>query len=273
MTKAARAALRAWPGVAAGTAEALAGRPVALFAESPPGTPARRLLTALSRGFEVLDAALAPVDQDAAARAHGCFSDIRLRPITFLRHVHGARRVLAALGRTGEARFLDVGCGAGTKVVLAAAFFAHADGLELDPGYAAVAGRLLGTRHAPRTGLLAGDALAFDAYAGYDVIYFYQPMRDDTKLAALERRIALAAKPGTVLIAPYESFAQRAADLPVAPLAGWLWVAGYTRAAAEALRRAAERSGLALPDPGRPPPREGLLGALAEALRRAGHLE
>lgn len=272
LAAAARTALGRWEGVTALLAEAQAGRAVRLYPPHDPADPVAQALVAMDRAFLVLDRALADVEQDPAAAEHGCFSDIRLKPSQFLAHMQAAWRLLAAEGRAGGARFLDVGCGAGGKVLIASGLFAEADGLEYDPGYVAVAGRLLGTPRAPRTRVFAGDALAYEGYGAYDVIYFYAPMREPAKLRALEERIAALARPGAVLVSPYDEFPQRARDLGAEPVGGALSLAGTGPGAAAARLAAAERVGTRIPDPGllRELPQDGLWAPLLHGLRAAG---
>lgn len=266
------AALRRWEGVTALLADACAGRAVRLYPPQDPADTVVQALSAMDRAFLVLDRAFADVEQDPEAAAHGCFADIRLRPSHFLAHMQAAWRLLSAEGRVRGARFLDVGCGAGSKVLIASGFFAEADGLEYDPGYVAVAGRLIGTPRAPRTRVFAGDALAFEGYGAYDVIYFYAPMRDTEKLRALEERIAALARPGAVLVSPYDEFPQRARELGAEPVGGAVSLAGTGPEAAAARLAAAERVGTRIPDPGllRDLPQDGLWAPLLHGLRAAG---
>ncbi|HEU0223082.1 MAG TPA: hypothetical protein VFR34_12845 [Paracoccaceae bacterium] len=265
-------ALRRWKGVMALLARAAEDRVVPLYATPAPDDPRLAEAEAFDTAFDMLESAFAGADQDPEAQRHGCYSDIRLPPSRFLAHAHAAWRILAASGRLEGARFLDVGCGSGSKVLLASRLFAAADGLEFDPGYVAAARRILGTIHAPRTGIIQGDALTFEAYDRYEVIYFYRPMSDPAKLARLEERIAGSARPGTVFITPYQDFPLRAPSLGAVPLGIMISVAGLGPEEAGALRRAAERTGPDLPDPARLRlrPEDGLWAPLLCALRRNG---
>lgn len=97
----------------------------------------------------------------------------------------------------GELRgnvFLDVGCGPGTKMALAAHFYGlEAWGIEIDPDMAQAAGQY-GT-------VVCADALnsAPGAYAFYDLIWLYRPLRDVTLEWQLEQRIISEMKPGAIL--------------------------------------------------------------------------
>ncbi|WP_108263175.1 class I SAM-dependent methyltransferase [Mangrovicoccus ximenensis] len=193
--------------------------------------------------FAQLHELLNSVNQDAGAHEHGCFPDIPLAQSLFLREVHAAKRCLAVLKPGERTRFLDVGCGAGLKVISAAPYFDRCAGLEYDPGYAALAAQLFRALPHDRCRAIQGDALAWERYGDHDVIYFFRPMRDDALLAQMERRIAAQVPPGTLLIAPYTIFGRRAAELGCAHVAGHVWLAGRSEAEAARLRREAELIG------------------------------
>ena len=62
--------------------------------------------------------------------------------------------------------------------------------------------------------IMRGDALEFDRYGDYDVVYMYRPLRDPELMKRLLRRIAAQLKPGAVMIdVYYDAFAlQKQAD-------------------------------------------------------------
>jgi hypothetical protein len=80
----------------------------------------------------------------------------------------------------------------------------------------------------------------------------YRPIRDAERLIALERRVLAQARPGTVLIAPYDSFRGRGETL--CEIARGVFVLGLTDTAA--LRRDVLRIGPHIANPDWPPPRE-----------------
>ena len=206
--------------------------------------------------------------QDAAA--YGCHLDIPLAPSVFLANAHAALRMGIAQGR-GAMRFIDVGCGGGVKVMLAAEVFAQADGLEYDPGYVAAAQAAFRLMSVPRARVFQADAMNFDGYGDYDVIFFYQPMQSAEDLKQLERRIITMAPPGTILIAPYVQFAARAAGLGCGHVGGAVYLSATDQPRTDALRARAETTGTGLIRPGAPiDPRDGCLTPLIEAARRIG---
>lgn len=95
-------------------------------------------------------------------------------------------------------RFLDVGCGIGTKLLLAHYLgWADVTGVELRPEYAGPARRLM-----PEATIVEADAFGWDGYNEFDVVYSYRLCVPDDLEIALEERIASLCRPGTLLILP-----------------------------------------------------------------------
>lgn len=90
-------------------------------------------------------------------------------------------------------KFLDIGCGIGTKVMLADVLF-DASGFELNEEYLKVA-KLIGCRD-----VWQGDALEFEKYGDYDILYFYCPFRDDMLQVKFERHVYKHMRKGAILI-------------------------------------------------------------------------
>lgn len=204
---------------------------------------------ASDRVHVALNRVLNPESQEAAAESFGCYPDIPLPPSRFMTHAHAAYRVTLVQRRPEPLRFLDVGCGGGLKVLLAAEFFARADGLEYDAGYAAAARRVIDRAGRLPSQVIHGDALTFDRYGDYDVIYFYQPMKSPEGLIALERQITAQARPGTLLIAPYGLFSGRAESLGCGRVDGAVYLTQTSSPEARAVCRQAEHIGIEIPRP------------------------
>ncbi len=102
-----------------------------------------------------------------------------------------------ALGMNKNKRFLDVGAGFGSKVLLASPLF-DAYGFDCVDRYVKQAQQLLGDK------VFLADALTFDRYYEYDVVYYYRPIKDNDLYFQLERRIYDALRPG-MLVAPMHS--------------------------------------------------------------------
>jgi predicted O-methyltransferase YrrM len=134
------------------------------------------------------------------------------------------------------------------KVALAAQFFDHAVGLEYDPAYAGAARRALASMSANRCEIIEGDALEFDQYGNYDVVFLYQPIQDNDRLRQLEARILTQVAAGTVILAPYDF--DGAHWETTTPLARSVHVAGIDAKQARALARQVARIGphVASPD-------------------------
>ncbi|WP_172327978.1 class I SAM-dependent methyltransferase [Mangrovicoccus sp. HB161399] len=240
-----RLELNKWPMVESALRPQVTPRRTPLFEDPALATPAaaaREEITDLL--FEQLHGLLNAGGQDEAALAHGCYADIPLDQSVFLRQVHAARRCLKVLRPDRPSSFIDVGCGAGLKVISAAPYFDRCTGLEYDSGYAALAREhFLALPHG-RCRAIEGDALEFAGYGDHDVIYFYQPIRETERLAQMERRIIAQAGPRTLLIAPYRSFGQRADGYDgCVHVAGHIWMTGSSAAEAAELCSEAEHIG------------------------------
>ena len=101
-------------------------------------------------------------------------------------------------------RFVDVGCGIGTKVVLGCLCLKNYskgesfNGIEITPEYCEVAERLLERNTIPGT-IYNQDALKTN-YSPWNVIYFYSPLSNVELEKRLEARILKTALPGTVIV-------------------------------------------------------------------------
>lgn len=235
----------------------------------PPDRPESVQMALQDRAWSKLHAAIAPVPLGAHIRDNGQYDDIAYPVADFLRLLLLARRVAVALGKA-EVRFLDVGCGTGLKVLMAAEMFGQTDGLEYLPGLAQAAETLL-HRAGSRSHILTADALQFDGFGDYDLIYFYKPIHTPKDLADMEARIAAQVKSGTILIAPYAGFAHRAEALGCFAIAGFVHIKGITGKDLDRLKRRAEWAGFGDPRP-QPVAAESFMAPLLGALRAWGQL-
>jgi SAM-dependent methyltransferase len=166
--------------------------------------------------LQTLETYLASGEQSKRARDHGCFGHVSLDAKQFLRDLHKARAVLSIVKpRTKQSRFLDVGCGVGMKVQLASHVFATAHGLEFDQTYFNVAQRVRDATLSYGIDFFHGDALRFDDFGSYDVVYLYRPMKDIEKQSELEDRIAANVKKDAIVIAHlcgFHRFSRRRID-------------------------------------------------------------
>ncbi|MFT7286113.1 MAG: SAM-dependent methyltransferase [Halieaceae bacterium] len=137
-------------------------------------------------------------DEDDTAQAAERFPYVACAPDRFLE----ALRYFGLMEHEG--RFLDVGCGIGEKPFLAYALgrFQQCDGLEVNTGYLTIAEFLfdcIATETPYPVKLIAADALAFDSYGEYDVIYMYRPLGDAAMAGELMRQIAAQLKPQAIM--------------------------------------------------------------------------
>lgn len=182
-------------------------------------------------------------DQDRQAHEDAAFPDIPMPLMPFDDLMRAAYRVTLALGPGQPRRFLDIGCGGGTKVFLASRYFERCDGLDLDSGYIAAAQSTLLALDAQECSAFQANAVEFDGYGDYDVIYFFRPMRDDALLDALEDRLMEQVRPGTVIIAPYGSDLKPRGHSRLPKFEGCISVTGLTDAEAKQLHQDAEATG------------------------------
>lgn len=97
-------------------------------------------------------------------------------------------------------RFLEVGCGIGTKMIIATKLGYEVHGIEVREQYAAVAKHLC-----PEAKVEIADARAYDDYRSYDVVFSYRPLRSDAGMAAFDQWLTDRMRPDAVLFAPYRS--------------------------------------------------------------------
>lgn len=98
-------------------------------------------------------------------------------------------------------RFLDVGCGIGTKMLVAREFGYSVSGIEIYPEYAARARGML-----PEAEIIEGDVEGFDRYGEYDFLYCYRPFKNDEREDALEDQIIGQMKTGAWLFLPHRNW-------------------------------------------------------------------
>lgn len=129
-------------------------------------------------------------------------ADIALPGAYFFELMEAAQRILLAQGHDGPMRFLDMGCGGGSKVVAALGAFEEARGADSNPAYVAAARAFLTQLGHDPDLIEEADALRYDKYGEFDVIYFYRPLKAPELAAQMEARVIDQARPGAVIVAP-----------------------------------------------------------------------
>lgn len=133
----------------------------------------------------------------------------------FLLGMRAARMYFAHadVNRIEPRSFLDVGCGVGTKVMLASQMGWAADGLDFVPEFVSAARELLTQQHST---IDLVDALDYQHYGGYDLIYAYNPLHDE-HMHELVDEICDQTAPGTMLYLPtYEPRSDRLSEYDAA---------------------------------------------------------
>lgn len=236
------ARLAVWPELSRRLDQMLAKAPGPLF-PSQPGklTPEWVRIAQEDNAWLAVHLALQPVPgRFCGANDATHHADIPEDMSTFLWLVRGAVRLSVAQGRGRT--FLDVGCGIGLKVLQAAQMVHAADGLDYRDEAADIARRVLDHDTSRRSRIFVADALNFDDYGDYDIVYCYKPLSDPALMRQLERRILAQVRPGTVLVFPHLEFLALAEDLGCAIVVPRVYVAHCTAAAAQsAIRRAGRR--------------------------------
>ena len=169
-----------------------------------------------------------PNGQSQNAEDFGCFPDIPVALPAFRDLCRVVYRLLLVQGRADTARFLDVGCGGGAKVLAASYFFPGCDGLDYDASYVDAAQRMFYLTGSTSCRAFAADGITYSNYAHYDIIYFYRPMRDDALLQKMEQQIFATAKPGALILAVYDGWLRPRDGLDAVNVMGPIFLAHGT---------------------------------------------
>lgn len=137
--------------------------------------------------------------RDPKAEKAKCHKYIPARRSDFRTAISAAHTLFQVVNGKPPQSFLDVGCGLGTKLIMVNHAFRQIDGIEFDSGYAEKARELTKLRD-DRITIIETDALKFNGYQNYDIIYFYTPINDRKKQILLETRIIRRAKAGAIIV-------------------------------------------------------------------------
>jgi len=109
--------------------------------------------------------------------------------------------VAEALPEAKGGKFLEVGCGIGTRMLVAHELYGlEAHGIDRVPEYVAQANELLPLGKEGVTAEVA-DALGWGGYGKYDILWFNRPFADPATQARLEAQVWQDMAPGAVVIA------------------------------------------------------------------------
>jgi trans-aconitate methyltransferase len=102
----------------------------------------------------------------------------------------------AAMLATSGRRYLEIGCGIGTKLVIAEAFGLETHGIDVREQYVAAARHLC-----PEARIEIADARGYDLRP-FDVVYSYRPFIHENQQAEFDETLVGRMKRGSVLITP-----------------------------------------------------------------------
>ncbi len=162
-------------------------------------TQTESLLASLMTAFGRVEGGLiSPGKPDGCARdipsTKGAYPFIPFHVDAFVKMLMAAERhVKTGRGRSDEMRFLDVGAGYGTKVILAQTILGNwsCHGIEIEKRY-------VDTRLTERVEL--ADGLTYADYAAYDIIYMYCPYCDADLQVKLQQAAIDGARPGAIIL-------------------------------------------------------------------------
>lgn len=106
------------------------------------------------------------------------------------------KKYLDSNRRYGIRKFLDAGCGIGNIMVLAKEIGFDVHGLEIDPKTIAKAKEVFPHIHGH---IEKYNILTYKDYGKYDVIYYYQPLRDKDREVRFELRVENQMKVGAIV--------------------------------------------------------------------------
>ena len=248
-------------------------RQLAVMPDSVPGaSPAGRLIYAYESSFYRLHDYLSPPRPNPEDYV-GKHNDIPLPFTHFAQLMQLARRTCLAVGRKAPLSFIDVGCGVGLKVLQAAEVFEISQGLEYDATRVVVADHLIHHMRRSLDKVFQADALDYEGYGDFDVIYTYKPFSSMDLLIQMEQRMIEQAKPGTVFVMPYFEFEDRYEAFGLGKVSRLVYVKGIADCDMKPLLRRIANIGFIIPDdPNFRNLDEGFVAPLANALRHWGHL-
>jgi len=148
---------------------------------------------------------------DGHNEALGAYPFIPLPFSIFCAHLSQAKEVFQdSHGTIPIIKFLDIGCGPGTKILLAREMGFDSWGLEINEQHKTSAEKLyIGGR------IIWQDGRKFSGYNNFDILYFYRPMFDSKLQAKLQKQIYGTMRVGAVIIAELKQPCSRKEPLSV----------------------------------------------------------
>lgn len=128
-----------------------------------------------------------------AEHADGVYNAIPFSISNFLSIIVDAYQLLGK-----DKKFLDIGAGSGMKTRVASVLF-DAYGIDINEEHVAFAQRF-------GSNVIHQDALTFENYGDFDLIYFYSPFKDDDLQKQLEDRIHNQMKTETLVVPIFSAY-------------------------------------------------------------------
>jgi SAM-dependent methyltransferase len=125
----------------------------------------------------ILEEAVGKSLRDEKAIEYGCHPNIPSSYKPFMDNIKKAYDIASTFTGKMRPKFLDVGCGLGVKCALAKQACFDVYGIDINQKYCDVAKILLDTIDRCGKNIECCDALKYEHYDKFDVIYFYLPIR------------------------------------------------------------------------------------------------
>lgn len=120
--------------------------------------------------------------------------------ITLIKNLKKLRkRLYKEKGYYPPPKFIDIGCGIGNIVLLAAGAGYDSAGLEYNLKTYRIAKKIC--EWCRNVEIIKGDMKNFNRYHEYDVLYYYQPMKTYKEMVKFSIELAKQMKPGAFVIA------------------------------------------------------------------------
>ena len=116
-----------------------------------------------------------------------------------VRTLHYVRTLDTGRNRSRN-KFLDCGCGIGNIMMIANSLGFKAYGIEYEKENVELARKLLRNTINPDEQVIYGDIMEYKHYKQYDVIYYYEPLKNHRKQRKFADKIAKDAKRGAFVI-------------------------------------------------------------------------
>lgn len=128
----------------------------------------------------------------------------------FLKNLRIAKVACEFLRGGHRPKFLDCGCGLGTKSFLARHNGFDAYGIDLNPVYVEIARAVIdGAKPEYKDSAVVANMLEYEGYGDFDCIYFYCPIRHQEKMMRFEKRVISQLQKPTIIFGVFPCYCGR----------------------------------------------------------------